>query len=140
MTPDGGYVEGFQSLADGGAPMRFDLLDARADLRAGLRGHWNVERMAWFAHGFIALREEATQVPTPDGPGARPATLTPQTDEGPSVVAGLTALLSNLIGAPVSLFGILMSITSKLCCSLRLVARARLPATIPTPTLCAPSV
>ncbi|MBK9137403.1 MAG: metal-dependent hydrolase [Verrucomicrobia bacterium] len=58
MTPDGRYVEGFRSLADGRGPMRFDGFDAGADLREALRGQWSVERMAWFARGFIALREE----------------------------------------------------------------------------------
>jgi hypothetical protein len=32
-------------------------LDADEDLRRALDGHWGVEQLAWFSHGFIALRE-----------------------------------------------------------------------------------
>jgi inner membrane protein len=54
MTPDG-YHEGFRSLLDGRADMRFDRFERGAALREALAGHPPVERVARFSHGFWAM-------------------------------------------------------------------------------------
>lgn len=64
-TPDS-YHEGFRSLLDGDAPMRFDRFERSAALRAELAGHDPVERVAWFSRGFWAMREEGGRVTISD--------------------------------------------------------------------------
>lgn len=61
VTPDG-YLEGFRSLADGTPAMRFDAFDRGAPWREPLRGHWPVERLEWFARGFVKLHERDGRV------------------------------------------------------------------------------
>lgn len=56
-TPQG-YVEGFHSLLDGNGPMRFDAFRRDTGLYEELRHTWPVARMAWFTHGFFAMREQ----------------------------------------------------------------------------------
>lgn len=61
VTPQG-YAEGFRSLFDQGPDVHFDLFPRGEGLRAQLRGHWPVERMDWFAHGFIKMEERDGRV------------------------------------------------------------------------------
>lgn len=57
MTPQG-YAEGFYSLLDGGRPVRFDVFGRDTALYEQLESLWPVARMAWFTHGFFAMREQ----------------------------------------------------------------------------------
>jgi inner membrane protein len=54
MTPDG-YHEGFRSLLDARADLRFDRFERGATLRDALAGHPPVDRIARFSHGFWAM-------------------------------------------------------------------------------------
>lgn len=56
MTPEG-YAEGFHSLFDGRREVPFRTFPRGRELEPALRGHWGVERMAWFTRGFYALQE-----------------------------------------------------------------------------------
>lgn len=63
VTPTA-YHEGYYSLLDaapaGGAPeMRFERFDRGAALIERWQGHWAVQRIAGFSHGFYKMREEA---------------------------------------------------------------------------------
>lgn len=65
ITPDG-YHEGFRSLLDGDAPIRFDRFDRGAALRTALAGHDPVERVAWFSRGFWAMEADGDRVTISD--------------------------------------------------------------------------
>jgi inner membrane protein len=56
---EGHYYEGFYSLLDGDAPLRFARVPRRLDLLAPLVQDWPVQRLQWFSKGFYAasLRE-----------------------------------------------------------------------------------
>lgn len=56
MTPEA-YYEGFHSLLDDGADIRFDRFERNRELYEALAGDWHVERIAWFSHGFFAMGE-----------------------------------------------------------------------------------
>lgn len=66
ITPDGHYHEGFRSLLDGDRPVTMDRFARGEPLYAELRGHWHVERIAWFSRGFFSLREEAGRIVVTD--------------------------------------------------------------------------
>ena len=61
VTPEG-YLEGFRSLRDRSPDLRFDAFARGVEWRDRLRGHWPVERMEWFARGFIKLHEREGRV------------------------------------------------------------------------------
>lgn len=52
---EGGYEEGFYSLLDEKPRMRFDSFASDAALHRQLSGHWPVQRMTWFSHGFYKM-------------------------------------------------------------------------------------
>ncbi len=57
MTPQG-YAEGFYSLLSPQRPLQFSLHDRGAELYQRYKGEWYVDRVAWFSHGFFAMREQ----------------------------------------------------------------------------------
>lgn len=65
ITPDDAYHEGFYALADRlhqpQPQIRFQRHERGMALREAMRGDWNVERMAWFSHGFYRMREQDGQ-------------------------------------------------------------------------------
>jgi inner membrane protein len=61
MTPEH-YYEGFTSLLDADASVRFDRFDRGEPLREELRGNWSVERMVWFSDGFYRMAQEGARV------------------------------------------------------------------------------
>lgn len=56
MTDDG-YLEGFRSVLDGDAPIRFTAHASDTGLLRGLEDDWNVRRLQWFTKGFYRVRE-----------------------------------------------------------------------------------
>ncbi|HEU4624864.1 MAG TPA: metal-dependent hydrolase [Steroidobacteraceae bacterium] len=56
MTPTS-YVEGFYSLFDGTRQITFREHPRGIELYEKLRGNWNVDRMAWFTHGFFKMEQ-----------------------------------------------------------------------------------
>lgn len=52
---EGGYEEGFYSLLDAQPRMRFDSFPSDTALHRQLSGHWPVQRMSWFSHGFYKM-------------------------------------------------------------------------------------
>jgi inner membrane protein len=56
MTPNS-YVEGFYSLFDGTRQIAFRAHPRGEALYEKLRGNWNVDRVAWFTHGFFKMEE-----------------------------------------------------------------------------------
>jgi inner membrane protein len=61
LTP-AAYHEGFHSLLDDEQPITLDRFERRPDLYAALRGDASVARLAWFSHGFFAMREHGPEV------------------------------------------------------------------------------
>jgi inner membrane protein len=61
VTPEG-YSEGFYSLLDPDRQVRFDAFPRGEALYERFRGHWHVERIAWFSHGFFKMSERDGQV------------------------------------------------------------------------------
>lgn len=57
MTPDG-YVEGFYSLLDDTRHIQFRKHARGEALYEQLRSNWNVERVAWFTHGFFKMERK----------------------------------------------------------------------------------
>lgn len=57
MTPQG-YAESFYSLASQQRPLKFAWHDRGAALYQRYKGDWYVERVAWFSHGFYAMRQQ----------------------------------------------------------------------------------
>jgi inner membrane protein len=55
ITPDA-HLEGFYSLLDGRREVRFDRFDRGVDLYEKLRGHWPVDRIAWFSKGYFKMQ------------------------------------------------------------------------------------
>jgi inner membrane protein len=51
------YSEGFYSFFDEKRPIKFDSFTHQPALINELKGNWAAQRMAWFTHGFYALRE-----------------------------------------------------------------------------------
>ncbi len=52
---DDRYLEGFYSLLDPSAEIRFVSHSRNPDLLHGVRDHWPVRRLAWFTKGFYAV-------------------------------------------------------------------------------------
>ena len=63
---EGGYEEGFYSLLDGGRPMRFERFASDTALLQTLQPQWEVQRMAWFTHGFYKMHQRGTQAVVTD--------------------------------------------------------------------------
>ena len=57
MTEEG-YLEGFRSLLDGDAPLRFTAHPSDTALLRGLESARAVDRLRWFTKGFYRVREE----------------------------------------------------------------------------------
>lgn len=55
ITPDA-HLEGFYSLLDDRREVQFDRFDRGADLYEKLRGHWPVDRIAWFSKGYFKMQ------------------------------------------------------------------------------------
>lgn len=60
MTPEG-YYEGFLTLGSS-CPLHFRFQADRRDLLPQLEGHWPVERLAMFTHGFFSLQLQDDRV------------------------------------------------------------------------------
>ena len=52
-----GYYEGYYSLLDKTRNVRFEHYTSDRHLLDGLDGHWPVERLQWFTHGFYSVRQ-----------------------------------------------------------------------------------
>ena len=65
ITPDG-YLEGFRSVFDRDSKMTFDLFPRGDALYAAMKGNANVDRIAWFSHGFFKMSERDGQVSITD--------------------------------------------------------------------------
>ncbi len=62
MQGDGnGYSEGFYSFLDEDRKITFDRFPSQGALKPQLADNWALQRMAWFTHGFYALREDKGQ-------------------------------------------------------------------------------
>lgn len=60
MTP-ARYGEAYWSLFSPHRPLKVQWYPRNAQLFTPFKGHWHAERVAWFSHGFYALREEEGQ-------------------------------------------------------------------------------
>lgn len=56
ITPQG-YLEGFHSVFDRDRKIAFESFPRGEKLHEALRGHWPVDRIAWFTHGFFKMSE-----------------------------------------------------------------------------------
>ena len=56
ITPDA-HLEGFHSLLDDGRDVTFERFDRGTALYEQLRGHWPVDRIAWFSKGYFKMHE-----------------------------------------------------------------------------------
>jgi len=61
MTPQS-YLEGYYSLLDNRRSIVFREHPRGTELNERLRGDWNVERMAWFTHGFFKMEQRGDRV------------------------------------------------------------------------------
>ena len=52
-----GYYEGFRSVLDNTSEIRFKHYPSDETLLDGLGGHWPVQRLQWFTHGFYAVQK-----------------------------------------------------------------------------------
>jgi inner membrane protein len=61
ITPDA-HLEGFYSVLDGRREVQFDRFDRGAELYEQLRGHWPVDRIAWFSRGYFKMQARDGEV------------------------------------------------------------------------------
>jgi inner membrane protein len=57
VMDDRGYHEGFYSLLDKERNIRFNHYPGNKHLLEGLTGHWPVQRLQWFTHGFYSVQK-----------------------------------------------------------------------------------
>ncbi|HSC67174.1 MAG TPA: metal-dependent hydrolase, partial [Cellvibrio sp.] len=57
ITPQG-YAEGFYSLLDRDENIRFVEYPRGQEIYGAVRGNWEVNRIAWFSHGYFKMTEE----------------------------------------------------------------------------------
>lgn len=57
ITPQG-YAEGFYSLLDRDANIRFVEYPRGENIYGLVRGNWEVNRIAWFSHGYFKMEEQ----------------------------------------------------------------------------------
>jgi inner membrane protein len=57
-----GYYEGFYTLLEPGRTLHFTRHASRPELLADMAGHWSVERLRWFTHGFYAVSREGRSI------------------------------------------------------------------------------
>ncbi len=57
ITPEG-YAEGFYSLFDSDTDIRFVEYPRGEDIYNKVRGNWEVNRIAWFSHGYFKMEEQ----------------------------------------------------------------------------------
>ena len=62
MHPDGDYSEGYYSLFDKAAEVRFDRYDSRTDLLEPVQDSWQVQRLQWFTHGFYKVQQNSPAI------------------------------------------------------------------------------
>jgi inner membrane protein len=65
MEP-GGYREGFCSLVADRGPISFVRYASSGELLEPIAGHWPVERLKWFTHGFYSVRRQDARVVVTD--------------------------------------------------------------------------
>ena len=61
MEPDS-YKIGFVSLFDPDEDIKFETYPTQPTLLEGLEGHWPVERLKWFTHGFYSVRANSPAI------------------------------------------------------------------------------
>ncbi|PKM22881.1 MAG: hydrolase [Gammaproteobacteria bacterium HGW-Gammaproteobacteria-14] len=61
ITPDG-YAEGFYSLLEGSNDISFYHFDRGMEWQEVLADQWQVQRLAWFTHGFYKLSQRENQI------------------------------------------------------------------------------
>ncbi len=62
IEPNGDYVEGFYSLADGERIVTLSRHQSNEALLHPLAGHWPVERLRWFSKGFYKVWQEGEMI------------------------------------------------------------------------------
>lgn len=62
MQPNGDYIEGFYSLADGEEKVTISYHQSQEELLESLAGHWPVERLRWFSKGFYKASQQGDEV------------------------------------------------------------------------------
>ena len=62
VRADDRYYEGYYSLFDGEAQIRFTPYPSRDELLDGLENHWPVSRLQWFSKGFYSVTEREGSV------------------------------------------------------------------------------
>ncbi|RPD96384.1 metal-dependent hydrolase [Candidatus Pantoea deserta] len=60
------YGEAYWSLLSPARPLKISWHPRYPELFAQLKGDWYAERVAWFSHGFYAMREQAGQITIAD--------------------------------------------------------------------------
>lgn len=59
---NGGYYEGYYSILDKIDDMEFHFYRDEKQLLAGLEGHWPVQRLKWFTHGFYSVKRMGNDI------------------------------------------------------------------------------
>ena len=62
VMADGGYYEGFYSILDRRDDVEFDFYRDEKPLLSGLEGHWPVQRLIWFTHGFYSVVQRGSDI------------------------------------------------------------------------------
>lgn len=57
ITPEG-YAEGFYSLLDSDTEIRFEEYPRGEKIYQVVRGNWEVNRIAWFSHGYFKMEQQ----------------------------------------------------------------------------------
>ena len=62
VMDDRGYYEGFYSLLDKSDTISFDHYPSKKSLLNGIAGHWPVQRLKWFTHGFYTIHKSGRAI------------------------------------------------------------------------------
>ncbi|MDI9224158.1 metal-dependent hydrolase [Pantoea sp. EA-12] len=61
MTPDQ-YGEAYWSLMSPDRPLEISWHSRHSELFAAFKGQWHAERVAWFSHGFYAMKQQGEDI------------------------------------------------------------------------------
>ncbi len=62
VMAEGGYYEGYLSVLDAPHQVQFQFYADEKSLLDPIAGHWPVQRLQWFTHGFYAVRRVGNEV------------------------------------------------------------------------------
>lgn len=62
VTDDAGYYEGFYSVFDETAGVRFRHYPSDEKLLKGIEDHWPVQRLKWFSRGFYSVSQQQKDI------------------------------------------------------------------------------